>query len=173
MIEAKLNLTGRVTGFRTGDKTIDLSWRTADATGRFDRLTLNKDTPLEITVPKKTTVLIFSPGEIEDTRQQTVNARKTELENKTMALEEFEGSDTDKTRAEEALATARDALKTAEDALKEEPANVIISLIVGGSGPGLIIANSEPTILSFDGKTAQTFKLSVNETIPGCELVIL
>ncbi|MDW7547737.1 hypothetical protein [Pseudoalteromonas peptidolytica] len=174
MIEAKLALTGRITGFRTGDKTIDLNWRSNDAKGTFERKDMLRSENLEIKIPVGATVLMFSPGEIEDTRQQAHIEAKNNVENAKEELEQAKGDPTvDNTPLEEKLEQAEKALKDAKANLEKELQKAELSLLAGTAMTGLNISSTDPTVLSFDGTKAQSLTLKTTENMLGCEIVIL
>lgn len=156
MIEGKLAMTGRITGFRAGDKQIQLNWDVEDGEGDFRREDI-LDTGYELNIPEEATMIIFIPGP-----QPALTKEETAITNAQDALDKAkEKKDTDGvTQAKEALGVAKKALEDAKVRISissQDPAGTAVPISISGTAP---------TILTSDAGKAGKFKFTAATTKP-------
>jgi multidrug efflux pump subunit AcrA (membrane-fusion protein) len=184
MIESRITLSGRVTGFRAGDKQIQLDWNVKDGVGDFTRADITSQAPHKIVVSKDATVIIFIPGTpvspTVDQAKKNLEKAQTTFDNANEKVEEaqtaFDNADPDdKLTEEKALNDAKkaleDAKKALEDAKKKAEEDAKVTVKVGE----LSISGTAPTVLTSDISDADS---TINIAVAGgelkdCEIIIL
>lgn len=167
MIEGKLAMTGRVTGFRAGDKQIQLNWEVTDGEGDFRR----EDIPAESTgftlsISAEATMIIFIPGPQDLTKEDVEIAQAQEALDK---AKEKHKTDLGNQEVQDAQTALNDAKKALEDA------KVRISIDDTTS-----ISGVQPTILTSDVGKAGSLKFTAVSgdtpaptTLKNCEFIVL